>query len=325
MRRRRSSRAAHLLAAAVLVLGASPRRTRSQEPAGALELIYPFGARAVGMGQAVVASSSTSDAVWWNPAGLATARRRELTLQYLKRGEVVNVTALTYALPRPPVGVFAISGFIADYGAEESFDEFGTLLASFSQRFVSGVASFATNVGRSGEAGINFRVFQRRFDCSGDCSRVPESSSLSSAVDAGLQLRPLDSLPLSVGLSVRHLGLRFQQKDEAQSDVIPTRYHVGVAYAPRLRALPQAALVLSAEAVKSPNFSELGTRAGGELAWQERLFVRAGYAHRAGASGGSVGLGFAAERLRIDLGRSLGVENEVLGGAPTLLTLRYQF
>lgn len=325
MRRRRSSRLLHLLAAAVFLLGASARVARSQEPAGALELIYPFGARAVGMGQAVVASGGASDAVWWNPAGLATVRRRELALQYLKRGEIVNVTALTYTLPRPPVGVFALSGFLADYGAEESLDEFGSILATFSQRFVSGVATFATNMGRVGDAGVNFRIFQRRFDCSGDCSRVPESSSLSSAVDAGIRLRPVDSLPVTFGLAVRHVGLRFQQKDEAQSDVIPTRYHIGLTYEPALKALPEAALRVSAEVVKSPNFGETGTRVGGEMGWQERFFVRTGYAHRAGASGGSVGLGFASDRLHIDLARSLGVENEILGGAPTLLTLRYQF
>lgn len=325
MRRRRSSRrSAHILVLAALALGGA-RRLRAQEPAGALELVYPFGARAVGMGQAVVATAGSSEAVWWNPAGLAATPRRELALQYLKRGEIVNVTALTYALPRPPIGVFAVSGFLADYGAEESLDEFGTVLGRFAQRFVSGVASFATQIGGRGEAGVNYRVFQRRFDCSGDCSRVPESSSLSSAVDAGVRVRIADSLPISVGLAVRHLGLRFQQKDEAQSDVIPTRYHLGFAYAPRLASLPEAALLVSAEVVKSPNFPETGFRIGGELGWQDRLFVRTGYSHRTGPSGGSIGLGFATERLRIDLGRSLGVENEVLGGAPTLLTLRYQF
>jgi hypothetical protein len=326
MRRRRSElRASSFIRASLLCL--LPSLVAAQaEPAGALELVFPFGARSVGMGQAVVASPVGTDAVWWNPAALASQTRRELALQYLQRQNFVNVLGLTYALPRPPVGVFAASLFLVDYGTDEVTDDFGGVIGQFTHRFVAGVASFGTTVAKRGRAGINYRVFQRRFDCSGDCRRVEDNSAISSAIDAGVQYRVSDSLPLTIGLAVRHLGLRFQQRDEAQADVIPTRYHLGLTYEPSLGpSLSEARARVSAEIVRSPNFSETGYRAGGELEWQQRYFIRAGYAAKAGASGGSVGIGVVSGRLQVDIARSLGSENEVLGGAPTLLTLRYRF
>jgi hypothetical protein len=327
MRRRRSElTASSFIRACLLCLLPSIAAAQSAEVAGALELVFPFGARSVAMGQAAVASEVGTDAVWWNPAALASQRRRELALQYLQRQNFVNVVGLTYALPRPPVGVFAASLFLVDYGTDQVTDELGDVIGQFTHRFVAGVATFGTTVAKRGRAGINYRVFQRRFDCSGDCTRVEDNSAISSGIDAGLQYRVTDSLPLTIGLAIRHLGLRFQQRDEAQADALPTRFHLGITYEPSLgKAMADARARISAEIVRSPNLTATGYRTGGELEWQQRYFIRAGYAVNVGATAGSVGIGVVSGRVQIDIARSLGAENEVLGGPPTLLTLRYRF
>src|SRR2546427_5690181 len=44
---------------------------------GALFLVFPVGARAVGMGQTAAALDGRGEAAFWNPAGLATLEKNE--------------------------------------------------------------------------------------------------------------------------------------------------------------------------------------------------------------------------------------------------------
>src|SRR5256885_3260215 len=58
-------------------------RLASQEPplnAGALFLVFPVGAQAVGMGQTATAAAGRGEAAFWNPAGLATLSDDEFAL-----------------------------------------------------------------------------------------------------------------------------------------------------------------------------------------------------------------------------------------------------
>src|SRR6267143_6161165 len=47
---------------------------------GALFLLFPVGARAVGMGQSAVALDGGGEAAFWNPSGLATMDNDEFAL-----------------------------------------------------------------------------------------------------------------------------------------------------------------------------------------------------------------------------------------------------
>ena len=58
-------------------------RLIAQEPplnTGALFLVFPVGARAVGMGQTAMGAEGHGDAAFWNPAGLATMETNEFAL-----------------------------------------------------------------------------------------------------------------------------------------------------------------------------------------------------------------------------------------------------
>lgn len=325
--RRRLSELTAALAIGALLLCLIPDSLAGQvEEAGPLELVFPFGARAVGLGQAVSAIPIGTDAVWWNPAGLATLRRSEVVLQHLNRKDFLQANGVTVAIPRPPVGVVALSAQLVDYGDQPGTDSTQTVTGKLYLRFVTAVATFATTFGSHATAGLSYKVFQRRTDCSGLCINDPGSSSVSYAVDAGAQFRVSDSLPLMFGAGLRNLGLRFQQKDEAQADAVPTRFYLGAGFAPRLPPSMKGAEVLgTAEVVRARTSDETGYRVGAEVGWMGQFFGRAGYAHGAGPSGGSFGLGFVSGRVKIDIARSLGSQVEVTGGAPTLLTLRVLF
>src|SRR5438445_9383479 len=72
-----------VLPIAFLFLAAKPpNRLAAQEPfnAGALFLVFPVGAQAVGMGQTATAAEGRGEAAFWNPAGLATLSDDEFAL-----------------------------------------------------------------------------------------------------------------------------------------------------------------------------------------------------------------------------------------------------
>src|SRR2546429_8088946 len=80
--RRRASEGVGRLALALVLTAYPPDRLASQQVnnSGALFLVFPVGARAVGMGQTAATLDGRGEAAFWNPAGLATIERGELAL-----------------------------------------------------------------------------------------------------------------------------------------------------------------------------------------------------------------------------------------------------
>src|SRR5215208_6744741 len=127
MRRRLSSAARALVGAALAACAAAPDDVRAQSgpaEAGALFLLLPVGARSVGMGQAVVAQQSGSEAVWWNPAGLARADKREAAIHH-SQSVIGTGDAVSIVVPSSLLGVAALSVNILNYGAEDVTDPQG--------------------------------------------------------------------------------------------------------------------------------------------------------------------------------------------------------
>src|SRR5437899_221894 len=81
-----------------------PSDAQQVNNSGALFLVFPVGARAVGMGQTAAALDGRGEAAFWNPAGLATLEKNEFGLQTatLVAG---NTDALTAYFPSHRVGV----------------------------------------------------------------------------------------------------------------------------------------------------------------------------------------------------------------------------
>src|SRR6266545_1562149 len=69
---------------ALIVLSVNPTaRLPAQDlplNAGALFLLFPVGAQAVGMGQTAIGAAGRGEAAFWNPAGLATLETSEFAL-----------------------------------------------------------------------------------------------------------------------------------------------------------------------------------------------------------------------------------------------------
>src|SRR5262245_19449958 len=87
------------LAMAGLLALVLPARAHATRYAGEF-LRIGVGARALGMGSAFVGLADDGTAAYWNPAGLATLERREVTAMHAEQfGSIVQYDFLSYVMP----------------------------------------------------------------------------------------------------------------------------------------------------------------------------------------------------------------------------------
>ncbi len=300
--------------------------------AGALFLVFPVGAQAVGMGQTAMAASGRSDAAFWNPAGLATLTDDEFALHTatLVAGRS-NVLAAYF--PSRGIGVIGGAVYLVDYGDLDRTDINGNTIARIAPRNFEFLASYATNLTGSFVFGISYKLVQFRVDCSGDCRDFPAGTGATHALDLGGQFSVGPGGPLRIGVAVRNIGFRLQVQNQAQADALPTRLAVGALYEVRLRpatghALDQAFDLKLAADVDSPwgQAGQSETRVGLDIGYQRLVRVRAGYAFvQDGLSGPSVGLGLESGSLGVDLARAFLTGSDLQVESPTFFSFRVSF
>ena len=328
--------AGRTVAVALLLLTVGPSgRLAGQEPplnAGALFLVFPVGAQAVGMGQTATAAAGRGEAAFWNPAGLATLSDDEFALHSasLVAG---HSNVLSAYFPSRGIGVIGGAVYLVDYGDLDRTDINGNTIARIAPRNFEFLASYATNLTGSFAFGINYKLVQFRVDCSGDCRDFPAGTGATHALDIGGQFTVGPGGPLRIGVALRNIGFRLQVNNQAQADPLPTRLAVGALYEVRLRpatgrALDQAFDVKLAADVDSP-WGQMGqseTRLGLDIGYQRLVRVRAGYAFvQDGLSGPSVGLGVESGSLGIDLARAFLTGSDLQVDNPTFFSFRVSF
>src|SRR5436309_153877 len=191
MRRSRSDRRAGWRAGgpvlAGLLLVAAPAVGLTAQVAnnsGALFLVFPVGAQAVGMGQAAMAVEGRSEAAFWNPAGLATLGQDEFTLHSatLAAG-AAHVVSLYF--PSRGIGVLGGAIYLVDYGDFDRTDSLNNTIGRIAPRDLEFLASYAAALGDVFAFGINYKLIEFRVDCSGDCANFPNGEGLTHAIDVG--------------------------------------------------------------------------------------------------------------------------------------------
>ena len=331
-------RRALALASAVAFATALPRAGRAQTglaQEGALFLLLPVGARSVGLGQAVVADRSGSELVWWNPAAIGAATRREAAIHH-SQSVAGTGDAVTILVPSSLLGVLALSVNIFDYGEQQaqptdptdpSGDGAGTIIP---RSFVY-AATYATPLGSYVTAGITYKLVQFRIDCTGPCPSDVSFSATTSALDLGAQFTVKRSIPLVIGIAARNVvGIKLQVNDSPQADKIPRRLQIGMQYRVDVppKFAPETAVRVAFDVADKATLGDPVPRFGADVAFRERFHLRAGYAFEASGSeagGPSIGLGITAGNLVFDFARVLAGLSADAGRAPTYLSLRYLF
>src|SRR6266581_5833075 len=307
----------------------------AQEPplnAGALFLVFPVGAQAVGMGQTATAAAGRGEAAFWNPAGLASLADDEFSLHSasLVAGRS-NVLGAYF--PSRGIGVIGGAVYLVDYGDLDRTDINGNTIARIAPRNFEFLASYATNLTGSFAFGINYKLVQFRVDCSGDCRDFPAGTGVTHGLDLGGQFSVGPGGPLRIGVALRNIGFRLQVNNQAQADPLPTRLAVGAVYEVRLRpvtgrALDQAFDLKLAADVDSPwgQTGQSETRLGLDIGYQRLVRVRAGYAFvQDGLSGPSIGLGVESGSLGVDIARAFLTGSDLQAESPTFFSFRVTF
>ncbi|MEP6732826.1 MAG: PorV/PorQ family protein [bacterium] len=305
---------------ALFALVVMPTLADAQANSGALDLLLPIGARATGMGTAYVAEQG-SEAAWWNPAGLARMAKPEFALDHFQT-VFIKGDAASFIFPVKPVGVFAISARLFDYGTEEQQDSLNNPLGAFPNRTIVLGASFAADFGPSFDAGVTYHLYR------GQSGTLPSFGT--SAVDFGVQYKPIKTTPLRIGLEIRNLGLSLQVNDRPQADELPTRLHLGISYDPTFAQFPKELTTrLTSEVVSDKSLQNRELRVGAQLGYAagpSHVLARAGYVVQQGdgsaLAGPSLGIGLTSGRVQLDFARIFESFSSGLGTPPTFISIR---
>jgi hypothetical protein len=297
---------------------------------GAAFLLIPIGAKSVALGQAVAAEQGGTEAVWWNPAGLARADKKELAVHHYQT-IIGTGDAVSFLYPSELLGVLTGSIYLLDIGEQAVTGPGGLPVGSILPRFLTYAATYATPIGSRVNAGLTYKVVQFRVDCTGLCAGVPTLSSTGSAIDAGVQYSlPLPG-PIWVGIAVRNLGPKLQVKDSEQADPLPTRLQLGATYqvTPLARYARDVDVQVNADVIDELSFESPSARLGADIGYRKLAYFRAGYVFKefegSEQYGPSIGIGLTAGSLHVDFARLFDAFSSGVGDPPTYLSVRYLF
>lgn len=308
MRRRPSSSTWVSLALACLGGPAALTAQDAGAPSGAAFLLLPVGARATAMGQAGVAEGGSSEAAFWNPAGLGSLASSEFGVQYSSTFASRN-TAIGVYLLSSRLGTAGVTAYLVDYGSQSIVPPGGGLPGGrIAPKNIELIASYATGIGSLVSIGVSYKLVQFRQDCQGECGNLGSVTGTTQAVDIGAQVVVGPGGALRLGAVLQHAGFKLQLENREQADPLPTRLGIGAAYRIPFR-LADGQNVLDARVLMDlqddwGEYNSPDARLGVELGYDDAVYVRGGYAFlRSETRGPSLGIGVRFERVFVDVTR----------------------
>lgn len=244
------------------------------------------GARALGMGGAYTAIADDSEAIYWNPAGLARMEKRQASVSHAELGNGNRHNFLAYAHPTSRA-TFGGAFTYLSYGSIAGRDSLGRPTGSYNAS--DAAAAFA--------AGVKTEVVDLGASVKYVRSHIASSEAQGAALDAGVKRElPVGKGKVLLGAAVRNLGPGLKYVD--QRNDLPLRADFGAAY--RF----EKGHLLAVELQNGPRGAGAEGGAGGEYQAMEGVFLRLGYMSKSAAVGGS---GFVAARgLTLGLGLKRG-------------------
>ena len=256
--------------------------------ASASELLIPMGARSVGMGGANIANVSKTEAIYWNPAGLANLQSAEASFSYMTYFADMNVSYFTVGYYMEGIGTLGLSLQSLDIGdiivttidnpegtGEILSPDYITVNATFSRRLTNRILF-----------GINTKLISER---------IGNMSASAVAWDFGIQY--ISDLNIDFGIVLKNIGTSMQfdgtgiefdsaipfaspnattrkTKADIVSNEMPTSLNMGLAY----RYVINEENKLNINTSYSSNSFNIDQVIGGmEYSFQDFIFLRAGY------------------------------------------------
>lgn len=266
----------------MLLLGATA--SRAEETAAFLDI--GAGARSLGMGGAYTALADGAYAVYWNPAGLARAEKRQVALSHAELGNGTRHDHIAYAHPTSRAAFGGAVTYLS-HGAIGGRDALGRPTGNYDAS--DAAATFAAAVKTEfADLGLSVKYIR---------SHIASSEAQGAALDAGVKRElPAGDGKVLLGAALRNMGPGLKFAD--QRNDLPLRAAFGAAY--RF----EKGHSLAVEFQKGPRGAGSEGGAGGEYKAFEGVFLRLGYTSKSAAAGGA---GFDAARgLTLGLGLERG-------------------
>ncbi|MEO7218452.1 MAG: hypothetical protein ABI026_09685 [Gemmatimonadaceae bacterium] len=296
-----------------------PALMHAQSGQEGIFLLLPVGARAVGMGEAVVAQRGGSDMLWWNPAAVAGNGETDHEIALHHSTTVVgqgNALAILWPLQKRSAFGFAIN--VLDLGQQTLTDDQGQGIGVATPTDYSLGVTYAVMPISWLTFGATLKHVEAGIPCSGVCSGLGLESSRSNGGDVGIQIRPVGR-PLTVGVAARNLGI-------AGATGRPGRLDVGADYMVVAFARGDDTVEVhgAASLIGTVRMDSTSSRFGTDVVVDQKLHVRAGYIRDpANGSGGAIGVGLQSGKLVFDIGRTYGGLTGTNDKPPTYFSLRY--
>ena len=268
-----------------MLVVAAPRQARAAGETGFVFLKIGVGARAMGMGSAFVALADDPTSVYWNPAGLASIEKTQVTVMHNEwildfRQEFVAVGT---QLGPGTLGI----GFAGFYTEElERRSDTGVLEGHYGANDIAFTGAYGLRLAPGLDAGVGLRYLRGMID---------QIDATTIAGDLGAKYRVSDT-GLTLGASVANIG--GDAKFEAEEFPIPLTWRLGGAWSKNVEALRGRATV-SAE-YRQAREDDGKFHLGGEYAYRDRLALRAGGAFGYDDQDLSFGLGLMKDWFRFD-------------------------
>lgn len=274
--------AALLLAA---LLGAATARAQSSGGAEAFDFLrLDANARAVGMGGAYTALATDSNALLYNPAGLARVRVSEATFMHNQHAQGVSQQYIGAAL-KNGFGLQFNYATLGDVPRTTLSDPGGT-----GSRLNVSDTSLGAGYGRELTRDLSVGAGAKYFTES-----LGELSVSGYALDVGGLYRMPDVKGLTFGASLLNLGPAVRFASAAEK--LPTTLRVGTAYE---KKLPHNDVTVAFDLTKSV-LDKVRLGFGAETLINEQFAVRAGFTTRQEAGLGLVfGLGWTGPKVGAD-------------------------
>lgn len=206
-----------LILAACLASGRSALAASGDGTVSGAFLRLPPSAAAAGMGEAGVAVMAGSQAIFVNPAGLATVKGGFASFSHAAWADSLTFDVLSAAVLTPYGGVAGIGLRSLSYGKLDAADNTGAPAGSISPRDLAAEAGWASDLGGGLAAGFSLRYIN---------SRIKRSAS-AFAADAGVTRRVGRTF---FGAALQNAGTGLKFGDETCPLPLNLKLGVGVPY-----------------------------------------------------------------------------------------------
>ncbi|OGC05750.1 hypothetical protein A2V82_00300 [candidate division KSB1 bacterium RBG_16_48_16] len=213
----------------------SVSETFAVSEAAVLFLLISPGARAAGMGEAFVGVADDATAAFWNPAGLAYQKGRELTLMHAnwlpQFGSDLFYDFGAYRQSVEGIGTFGVNVTYLNLGKQYYTDETGPdILGEFSSYEFAISGTYGTLLAENWGVGLGLRYIRSNLSDVPVGAERGDGKASAFAFDVATLYKFTFAPKLSFGLNLSNMGPKITYVDADQADPLPTNLKVGFAY-----------------------------------------------------------------------------------------------